>query len=336
MGTDPMNKGRSTLCAALMVALLFVCPDASAGIEIFEDGFEPLPDCIATPSDPRCPTFTSQSSAIEVPAGTLLSTCYYFRTPNQASIGVRKFQSTLGQAVTDIIVYADYSNGTPVERQPPGTVSSVNCGISHNGSIARRVYQAHETDESLTMPSDDGAGMPVALELLPNQPLFIQIHLLNATDQPLMASVSLDVFALEPGVAYTRTATYTTYNGNLSIPPSSVDAESQTCSEPMAKKFWWFSTHTHKQGTNATLRNGLAPIVSSDDWENPNVAVFGPPSFYQFSGAENLTYECTYNNVTTRTITSGESRDLDEQCVGITYYFPATGPLICLNSVGPF
>ena len=111
------------------------------------------------------------------------------------------------------------------------------------------------------------------------------------------------------------------------------------CAVPAGARFWWFSTHTHKQATNAAVRNGESVIVSTTDWESPSIATFAAPAFYQFGGAERLTYECTYDNTgsnSNRTITSGDSYATDENCVAIAYFFPAERPLFCFNNVGPF
>lgn len=72
------------------------------------------------------------------------------------------------------------------------------------------------------------------------------------------------------------------------------------------------------------------------DWQNPAIAQFGPPTFYQFGAAERLTYECTYNNTLGQTIRTGDSWATDENCVGLAYFFPATTPLLCIDNFGPF
>ena len=59
--------------------------------------------------------------------------------------------------------------------------------------------------------------------------------------------------------------------------------------------------------------------------------------FYTFTSGT-LTYECTYTNNgdnANSTIVSGPSAQTNEMCMGVGYFFPATGPRFCLNSTGP-
>jgi hypothetical protein len=56
--------------------------------------------------------------------------------------------------------------------------------------------------------------------------------------------------------------------------------------------------------------------------------------FYTFA-ADQLTYECTYNNAGNTTIRSGLVDATDEACMAIGYFFPATGPLLCVDNAGP-
>lgn len=316
----------STVCLAL--GLVMVAGESRAAIdEIFGNGFEPPPP----------PTFVVSTPTATVAPGEEVSYCFYFRTPNAATIGVRRLESTLSLAASALFVYATYSGSTPAELQPPGTFSATNCGASGGGGIiSKRIYQTQRPSYALQMPPDDGAGLPVAIELLPAQPLYMEVHFLNVGDTAVTGSAALAVFALPAASPYTRTAAYMTYNGQINIPAMSVATESANCAVPASTRFWWFSTQTHRFATNATLRNGAQTLVVTTDWQNPAVAQFGPPAFYQFAPAERLTYECTYHNNLSQTIATGDSWATDENCIGLAYFFPATTPLLCFNNIGPF
>jgi hypothetical protein len=165
----------------------------------------------------------------------------------------------------------------------------------------------------------------------------MQIHFLNASQAPIKAQVTLDADALAPGVEYTTTHTYVTFNGNISIPPGADDdVESKTCDVPAGAKFWRLSMHTHKQAVHTAVKDGATPVFESTDWENPGATTFAGPSFYSFASGE-LTYECTYDNLGTNTIQSGDNAANDEQCMAVGYFFPATQPVFCYNdTVVPF
>lgn len=91
-----------------------------------------------------------------------------------------------------------------------------------------------------------------------------------------------------------------------------------------------------------TVKDGMpastAVTFTSTDWEHPGAKTWMASPFYTFASGK-LTYECTYDNTGSNaasTVVSGPSAETNEMCMATGYYFPATKPLICLNSLGPF
>lgn len=300
--------------------------------EVFRNGFE---ICDGGPGTPGCPGFQVQTPEIAVAPGEDTTYCYFFRAPNTDTLGIRRWASTMSAGMHHLIVYATYDSGwNPAERQPPGTLTQGSCGL-FDGGLAGWVYAAHETAQELVLPPDDGAGSPVAVELLPNQPLVLQMYILNTSVDPLTTSARVEAEALAPSTEFTRTATYVTTNVSLSIPPNAVGyTAEETCAAPPAVKFWWLSTRTHHFATSATVRDDATTLLVTTDWEHPTQATYDPPGFHAFS-ASGLTYECVYNNPTGSTIHSGDSESTDEVCMAIGYFFPATRPMLCIDNVGP-
>jgi hypothetical protein len=273
-------------------------------------------------------SFQLQTPEIDVPAGAEITYCYYFRTPNTETVGIAAWRSIMPQGAHDLRVFT-----TANAHQPPGTVSQTACGFGTGQStdIPTWIYAAYETIGELALPSDDGAGKPLAREIAANTPGFMQIHFLNASPAPIKVRITLDAEALAPGVAYTTTHTYLTFNANLSIPPGADDdVESETCDVPVGAKFWRLSMHTHKQAVHTAVKDGATPVFESTDWENPGAATFAGPSFYSFATGE-LTYECTYDNPGINTIQTGNNAATAEQCIAVGYFFPATKSLFCYN-----
>jgi len=300
--------------------------------EVFRNGFE---ICDGGPGTPGCPGFQVQTPEITVAPGEEGSYCYYFLAPNTDTIGIRRWASTMSAGMHHLILYATYdSNWNPAERQPPGTLTQGSCGL-FDGGFAGWVYAAHDTTQELVLPPDDGAGSPVAVEVLPNQPLVLQIYIPNASVDPITASALLEAEALAPATEFTKTATYVTTAISFLIPPNTAAyTVEQTCATPPDVKFWWLSTRTHHFAKSATVRDDATTLLVTSDWEHPTQATYDPPGFYAFS-ASGLTYECIYNNPTGNPIAFGESESSDETCMAIGYFFPATRPMFCLDSLGP-
>lgn len=323
--------------AVLSILALGAGPAAAGSGAVFADDFESGGTCRWGHGTSSCPGFQVQTPGVEIAPGEEATWCYYFQTPNSATLGIRRWTSTLGPGVHHAILFTTYdTNWDPIDAQPPGTLTQDPCGYGVAGGYAAWTYAAHSVAEELALPGDDGAGTPLAVEVAAGQPAYLRMHFVNSGTEPITSSVFLGAEALAPAVGYTKTATYLTYNGNISIPPGAVgDTETQTCAAPEEVEFWWLSTHTHRNATEAKIRDGATTLVITTDWESPSATLFSAPTFYAFS-ASGLTYECTYNNVGAGTITSGDSEVSDETCIGIGYFFPATRPMFCYNSFGPF
>jgi len=278
--------------------------------------------------------FQIQGPEIDLQPGQEITTCYYFRTPNTATLAIKRWRSSMTPGVHDMTMFT-----TTDDVMPPGTVSATDCGGSGGVGVPAWTYAADTPEAELTLPGDDGAGRPLGMEVPANQAAYFRMHFLNSGAEPIKARVTLNAEARAANVAYTRTAAYVTFNGAIDIPPNAVgEVESQTCTTPVGAKFWWMSTHAHKQAVQTTVKDGLPTstdiVFASTDWEHPGAAVFAAPVFHSFA-TNKLTYECTYNNNganANRTIQTGDSALDDEQCMAVGYYFPATKSLLCFNS----
>jgi len=277
------------------------------------------------------PVFDVTSSDIVINPGQEVTYCYYFHTPNTETVGIRKWTSDLTPGSHHMILFLDSGGGTP---PPDGTVDE-NCGFGNGTSVPVWVYAAQTEHAEAVLPADDGTGKPIGMDLAPGTAAFYQMHYLNATDQPLTAHVNVKGYAIPKGTAYTNTAAYVTYNGNISIGPGATNVTaSQTCPIPAGVQFWTMSTHSHKQSIGTAVKDGSTIVFQSQDWEHPGSQDWTAAPFFSFSSGQ-LTYECTYNNIgdnASRTVTDGSSAQTDEMCMAIGYFFPATKSRICYNN----
>ena len=285
--------------------------------------------------DPPARGFQVVSPEITITAGQEITYCYYFKTPNTENMVIKKWASQMSPGSHHMILF-----GTQSEVQPAGTISATQCGVG--GASAQNLpawlYAAQTPTANLALPTDDGTGKPLGQEIKAGTPAYIQMHYLNATDADIKVHVTLNAEAFEANAAYTPTAPYITFNGNISIPPNATgDVETQTCGTPPGTKFWLVSTHAHKQAVKTEVKNGMPASTdlafTSTDWEHPGTKAWMTAPFYTFTG-DKLTYGCTYDNKgsnASRTITTGDSAQTDEMCMATGYYFPAPKSRICYN-----
>jgi hypothetical protein len=321
----------AALCVAVGVGA-GTAARADGPTSIFADGFESGDGCGWRAGTSICPGFEVAPPPMQIAGGEEAVRCYYFRTGSASLLGVRRIVSSMHPLALYVALFTTYDGqGQPVELQPPGTLAP--CLWGAGDAFSRRIYLAHEEQEQLVLPADDGAGSPLGLEFLADQPAVLVMHFLNLGVDPVTVSASLSAHALPVGAAFTRTATLSTYATDILVGSGSTGASTHACPVPQSVKFWWFSTHTHGFATLAEVRNGASPLVSTTDWESPAVAVFGPPSFYEFGVGDELTYDCDYFNPLGQPVISGDSYVTDEYCSAFAYFFPASEPRNCVNDV---
>lgn len=277
--------------------------------------------------------FQLKSPDITIQPGQEITYCWYFKTPNTEAFSIKRWQSKMSGGSHHLILY--FTNSL---SQPEGTVSSSNCGAAGGASGAPAwVYAAQNSEQDLALPTDDGTGKPLGMDVAPSQPGFLQLHYYNASDETLTVHATINAEAHDVGVAATKTFAYVTFAGDIKIDPMQQGkVVTHTCPLASNQKVWLMSTHAHKQAVHTEVRDGSSVVFASDDWEHPGAKAWMTNPFYTFASGQ-LTYECTYNNPTNRTITTGDSAATDEMCMASGYVFPATKATICYNNnIVPF
>ena len=272
------------------------------------------------------PAFKVTSKDVTLDPGQEVTYCYYFHTPNTQQLVIKKWVSDMTPGSHHMIMFWGETN-----QPADGTLGS--CG---GQTVPIWVYATQNPHGELAMPVDDGAGKPLGMVVGPNQPAYFQMHYLNQGDNPLTVHVDLEAFAYAAGAAYTPTAAFVTYNGDISIPAGAMNyTETETCTLPANMQFWTVSTHSHKQSVATSVADGANVVFSSTDWEHPGAQSWMTTPFYTFASGK-LTYSCTYTNPTTRVITDGSSAQTDEMCMATGYMFPASSAKFCYTNMGPF
>jgi hypothetical protein len=333
---SPTTKGVLMRTSLFACVFLFAC-GGGGGTSDMNMGDDQPPGPDSGMIDPPLRGFQLISPPQVIMPLQEITYCYYFRTPNTDAMAINKWASAMTPGSHHLIMF---TTGT-TDLMPPGTVSATNCGGFGGGTNPPSwTYSAQTAMSSLSLPTDDGAGKPLAIDIAPNTAGFIQMHYYNPTDAPITANVTVNAEALPAATAFTKTAAYVTYNGSISIPPGATnDVEEKACNAPAGAKFWLMSTHAHKQAIKTEILDGTTVVFTSNDWEHPGAQTWMASPFHTFASGK-VTYRCTYNNTTppnsSRTITDGDSAATDEMCMASGYFFPATKSLACYDNLGPF
>lgn len=284
-------------------------------------------------SDPNA-AFTVQSTDVTIQPGAEVTYCYYFHTPNTTALSINKWVSDMTPGSHHMIFFA----GGPAHVGGDGLDMNDSCGFgtSMTADQPQWVFASQSAHLEEDLPSDDGAGKPLAQVIAPNTAGVFQMHYLNTTDNPLTVHVKLAAYALPDATAFTRTDAYVTYQYNINIPMDAVGVKVPgSCAVPAGAKFWTLSTHAHKQAVDTQVLDSTTMLFDSTDWEHPGSKNWDTNPFYTFSG--NLNWACTYDNTGDNhaaPVTQGQSAQFKEMCMATGYYFPATKPQFCV-AFGP-
>jgi Copper type II ascorbate-dependent monooxygenase, C-terminal domain len=302
----------------LLLSLLSIA--AACGADTSTNPNPSNPDASGNPSPTDAApgaSFKIVTPDINIPAGAEQTHRFYTTYKGSEPVGVKRWSSTMTPGSHHMIVY--FLNQAQTEG-----VSQGSCQGFAGGNVAVWTYSAQSIAAEAQMP--DGVGMLVKA----GQPMCIEMHYLNATDNALSAHVELNGDTYQSGTSYQQAAAYITYNTEINVPPGSTGTAGGTCAVPSNAKFFAISTHVHKRGVNTEVHDGSAMLFKSSDWEHPGVKSWTTP-FYQFTSNQ-LTYRCDYNNTGANRVVTGNSAETDEMCMAVGYFFPATKSLICLNS----
>jgi len=247
--------------------------------------------------------------------------CYFTTLPVAANTGVKGYASTMTPGSHHMILYFMQK-----QSQPDGTLAE--CSTFGGGSVGSIPVFAYATQEpESNEPLPDGVGVA----LTANQPVMVNMHYFNITDQPITASVKIDVHTYAPEVTFTPAHAFVTFATDINIPPNAAGAAGGTCPTPAGANFIFLSTHSHRYTTEAQVRDGSDVVVDTTDWAHAKIEKWLAPPYRQFASGS-LTYHSDYYNSTSAPVTVGESALTNEMCMAAGYFFPADHDVYCLDS----
>lgn len=272
--------------------------------------------------------FQIKTPDVTIQAQEEITYCYYFKTPNTSPVTVKKWASAWTAGSHHVILYFADSLSKPENTLQPGA-----CGIS-GFNFPQWIYSAQQSPSELALPTDDGAGTPLGMDVAAGQAAMLEIHYNNTGDEDVVATATVNAEAYAEGTATTKTFAYVTYLGGFTVPANPAPyTRTNTCAISPASKVWLMSTHTHKHAVKTRVLDGMAAstnvVFESTNWEHPGGRRMDNP-YYQFASGK-VTSECTWVNNTGAPIEEGQSAKTEEMCMASGYYFPATKASFCYN-----
>jgi len=174
------------------------------------------------------------------------------------------------------------------------------------------------------MAFDEGAGL--ALE---SGGLFVfQTHSVNATDQPIEPTISIELDLADPSEVPNRLGLIQFYDPYIVIQPNSEATARMRCKIPrdLTVIRRWGHFHVHGVEGNVYLDppggpTGTTPIASLTDWEHPPQL----SDRLELPKDSHVRMECKYRG-REKLVLQGSDKLDNEMCMFIAYYYPELPP----------
>lgn len=271
---------------------------------------------------------------ITVPPNTESTQCVWMRLGNTTEIKVHQMHNQLNSASHHLIVYKDDMDTT--EQLTPTPCEPFTGALNTTGMIAP-IAITQKADDMIFLP--DG----VAYTFAPNQMVKLEMHYLNASDEPREVEATADFYAADPATIEHEAGILFAGSPDIDLDPGETETLHQFLKLPASidlsqSKIFAVTGHTHKLGTSVKVRvgpnkNGPMTEVYAPDpfkWDEPETRTFNSNPFSVPQGG-GFDFECTWRNTTSTNVQFGESANA-EMCFFWAYYYPSQGSKVCVHT----
>jgi hypothetical protein len=234
--------------------------------------------------------------------------CYTERLPDDKETVITEIVPTYGKGMHHLAIYY--------------TLAAEPEGISECPELFNDTWVPLYTGgvESGTLKLPEGAGFKLAKR----QQILIQLHLLNATSDPIEDKTVIRFKTAEDSPDIKPAGIYGFDNRSLNIPALTMDhEESMSCSD-LGREMDVFAVlgHMHQTGKGIEVYRGSKTSgekLYETVWNFDNQPTL--PASFHLSPADTVDVRCRFDNPTDKTVTYGES-SFTEMCAFVLYYTP--------------
>jgi hypothetical protein len=253
--------------------------------------------------------------------------------PNVVSIATQPFMVAPG---AEVFMCQDFANPFGGVDQEVSEIDSTMTPGSHHMIL---FYQNNATDSNVASCAAlqfqtmlFGSQSPSSQMVYPTgvaalvkgtQGFHMQMHYLNATQNPIMAQVTISFTKSTPGTIQQHAGVFFLNNASgIHVAAGVTMPVTATYSFNKAVNIIFATEHTHKFTENFTASIGGNMVYQSTAWDNPPNMQFAPPLVVG-SGTQ-VSWTCTIHNTNSSgTLTFGESAMTNDMCIFDGQYYPA-------------
>lgn len=259
--------------------------------------------------------------------------CLDLRLSNPTEIKVHQLHNVLFAGSHHLIVYKNDMD--TVERTTPYDCNPFSGALNASGMVAPMMI-TQRADDPLFLP--EGVGYTLAA----NQMIRIEMHYFNTADTPIEATATIEFYEAEPGSVTQEADILFIGTPDIDIAPNAAATVHQFFTPSRAQldlsqsKFFAITGHTHKMGTQVTVKAGEKGGVQKEvyapmpfEYDEPATTTHQPE--FSIPNGQGFDFECKYQNTSSQRLGFGESAN-DEMCFFWAYYYPSKGAFVCVHS----
>ncbi len=300
---------RAALLATLLGGLVAGCADDPSATPATDAGVD------GPPADAADQTVVEsrrvQIGPLTIGPGQEATVCQVVDLGNTAPRMVRTVRSELTGGTHHVI--ATLTTEAPTATPTP-------CGAFAGGGPGNGILTiAQQPTAALAYP--DGAGLPITA----HQSVHLEMHYLNAGDQPLAIGGTVTLDLADANAALAPVALTFTGNGAISIPAHTTAHLTSEHALPAGTRLFATTAHTHQWGRHATVEllrsaGDPSPLVLHDstDWADRPLDQFAPITI---GPDARLRLTCDFDNQSDQTVNFGLSAE-DEMCFLWAHHVP--------------
>jgi hypothetical protein len=254
-------------------------------------------------------TVTLTTDSFELQPGQEIYKCQNFDNPFAGK------DTAVQRIVTDMALGSHHLH---VYNLTEGTSRSLeDCDISDFHALVHAAGSPHaETNYS--------AGM--ATKIRGSTGLRIQLHYLNTAADVKTVKATLKLSPVDASTVTKWVAQLYLNRYVLSVPPGAGQTVTTNCSIPAtygAIGLVGGGTHMHMRGVHfvATTNTGVS-LAETTEWNEPPPITYDPPVL--MNPGDSVTWTCTFNNDTGKTLSFGPSASKNEMCIYLARYYSAS------------
>jgi len=190
-------------------------------------------------------------------------------------------------------------------------------GATQGWRITKLVGGSQNGDGESMLRFPPGVAMPVRAGAV----LLMNVHYINASDQPIEPEARINVYTIPEDEVVTEGDLLFLYNPLIRVPAQGSSRARWRCPVHHDITIANVQSHMHARGIGYAARVGDGePFYENDAWANVDVRSFEPG--LRVTAGSTLDYYCDYRSSEDHDIYQG-ARSTDEMCMLIGSYYPA-------------